>query len=162
MSIRRFVSRTCRWGLTGVVALTALLLAYGYQHQTSLSDGREFEVRLVADHLIVFWGPSTTWASLKSMTWSRGPYSVASPMFILFSPGPRPPIRSCPIPLWLVFLAAAVPAGVLWIRRLSRAPPPLGCCPSCGYNLRCNVSGVCPECGQSTSNKRVDPSKKPD
>lgn len=40
-------------------------------------------------------------------------------------------------------------AAVLWIiericrKRLSKP----GCCPSCGYNLTGNISGVCPECG---------------
>ena len=26
-------------------------------------------------------------------------------------------------------------------------PPPPHCCPTCGYDLTANVSGVCPECG---------------
>lgn len=49
------------------------------------------------------------------------------------------------VPLWLPFLAAALPTGVLWHR--DRRPPP-GHCQACGYNLTGNTSGVCPECGE--------------
>jgi hypothetical protein len=50
------------------------------------------------------------------------------------------------VPLWLILLATAIPMAVLW-RRGRR--PPKGCCQGCGYNLIGNVSGICPECGES-------------
>ncbi|MHC4066865.1 MAG: hypothetical protein ACYSUI_20505 [Planctomycetota bacterium] len=53
-------------------------------------------------------------------------------------------IYKCPFGLLLV--VAAIPTAILW-RRDRR--PPKGCCQGCGYNLRGNVSGVCPECGES-------------
>ena len=37
---------------------------------------------------------------------------------------------------------SVVRPGRTWVRRLLH-----GRCPSCGYNLTGNVSGVCPECG---------------
>jgi len=40
-----------------------------------------------------------------------------------------------------------VPTAYLWYRDRRRFPP--GHCPSCGYNLTGNQSGVCPECGNA-------------
>ena len=48
------------------------------------------------------------------------------------------------IPLWMPLLVVGIPSVIGWLR--SRRHP-LGHCPSCGYNLTRNVSGVCPECG---------------
>ena len=48
------------------------------------------------------------------------------------------------VPLWPFVLLPALVAGWLW--RRERLPGP-GHCQRCGYNLRGNVSGVCPECG---------------
>jgi rubrerythrin len=31
------------------------------------------------------------------------------------------------------------------------------CCPSCGYNLTGNESGICPECGTPARDKKADP-----
>jgi len=49
------------------------------------------------------------------------------------------------IPLWLLFLTSVLPTGVLWNRDRRRARP--GLCSRCGYDLKGNLSGVCPECG---------------
>ena len=51
------------------------------------------------------------------------------------------------LPAWLLTaLFGALPALQLYRRTRRRFPP--GQCPSCGYNLTGNVSGVCPECGR--------------
>jgi hypothetical protein len=47
--------------------------------------------------------------------------------------------------LWILFMIAVIPTGVLWYVDRRRIPP--GHCRKCGYNLTGNVSGVCPECG---------------
>jgi len=52
--------------------------------------------------------------------------------------------RAWEIPLWMPFAAVAIPTAVLW--RRDRRPPRKGHCPHCGYNLKGNESGVCPEC----------------
>ena len=59
------------------------------------------------------------------------------------------------IPLWWLLAPAASLTGVPWtpevltfVGRLRLARP--GCCP-CGYDLTGNTTGVCPECGKSTS-----------
>ena len=49
------------------------------------------------------------------------------------------------IPLYAVFAAVAVPTLLVW--RFWPKPVKPGHC-RCGYDLRGNTSGVCPECGQ--------------
>jgi len=49
------------------------------------------------------------------------------------------------VPIWRSALALAVSAVVLCL--FARRCPPATGCQCCGYNLRGNVSGVCPECG---------------
>jgi len=54
------------------------------------------------------------------------------------------------IPLWLPFLLIALPTGYLfWSdhRRRMRS----GCCMKCGYDLKGNQSGTCPEYGAGMS-----------
>jgi hypothetical protein len=51
------------------------------------------------------------------------------------------------VPLWLPLLIIAIPTGFLWWRDCRRRSP--GHCQQCGYNLTGNVSGRCPECGDS-------------
>lgn len=47
-----------------------------------------------------------------------------------------------------VFIASALAlTGILATRRLRRLPAQRGHCRRCGYNLKGNTSGVCPECG---------------
>ena len=47
-------------------------------------------------------------------------------------------------PLVLLLVLLTLPTALLWHLDRRRFPP--GHCP-CGYDLRGNVSGVCPECG---------------
>lgn len=49
------------------------------------------------------------------------------------------------IPCWLMLLLTAFPTAILWYRDRR---PPKGHCQCCGYNLKGNVSGQCPECGE--------------
>ncbi len=51
------------------------------------------------------------------------------------------------LPLWIPVFIVALPTGYLFYRD-PRYPP--GHCQGCGYNLKGNVSGVCPECGRTT------------
>ncbi len=49
--------------------------------------------------------------------------------------------------IWFAFSTVATPLS----RWLQRRTPAAGHCVGCGYNLRGNVSGVCPECGTEIS-----------
>ena len=48
------------------------------------------------------------------------------------------------LPLYAVFAAVAIPTMLVW--RFGPKPVKPGHC-RCGYDLRGNESGVCPECG---------------
>ena len=50
------------------------------------------------------------------------------------------------VPLWLFVFMAGFPPECLWYRDRRRQP---GLCLKCGYDLRGNTSGVCPDCGSS-------------
>ena len=50
----------------------------------------------------------------------------------------------------LYVAAFAVSLRFVHRRRVRAQRRALGQCPACGYDLTANVSGVCPECGQST------------
>ena len=55
------------------------------------------------------------------------------------------------IPLWIPFVAMAIPTALVWYRDRR---PPKGHCQRCGYNLTGNVTGICPECGERSSRLR--------
>jgi hypothetical protein len=59
------------------------------------------------------------------------------------------------IPLWMFFLAVLVPTAIMWYR--IRSCIVTGYCLDCGYDLRGNVSGRCPECGAAISTQRTRP-----
>jgi hypothetical protein len=56
------------------------------------------------------------------------------------------------VPLWpLAAVTAVLPATWLYRRRRRQRRRRRGRCPNCGYDLRANVSGVCPECGRGVT-----------
>ena len=59
------------------------------------------------------------------------------------------------IPLWLitVLVALVYPLIFLLARTRGEQRKQLGECEHCGYNLRGNLSGRCPECGQPCNNE---------
>ena len=66
--------------------------------------------------------------------------------------GPNGSLYNLAVPHWfpLVILATAPLAWAVAALRRRRLLRP-GVCRSCGYDLRGNVSGVCPECGAARS-----------
>jgi len=50
------------------------------------------------------------------------------------------------VSFWLLLLLSTSFTLLFW--HLDRRRIPIGHCQSCGYNLKCNVSGICPECGE--------------
>ena len=53
------------------------------------------------------------------------------------------------VPLWLLFAACV---GFVFILRCRARKKECGLCRECEYNLRGNISGICPECGQPVNN----------
>ena len=69
------------------------------------------------------------------------------------TPCPKQRLRIASIPLWFVLLCLS------WYPTLALIRSPFrrwrrrrgGCCLNCGYDLRGNLTGVCPECGCAVS-----------
>jgi hypothetical protein len=59
-------------------------------------------------------------------------------------------VRVVRAPHALILLAFGVPT-VIALSRMGLRRRPVECCAKCGYNLKGNMSGVCPECGTPTS-----------
>lgn len=55
------------------------------------------------------------------------------------------------IPLWMPTAGFLVPLLLLMLTRRRKHPP--GSCADCGYSLRGNVTGACPECGRAIAPK---------
>jgi hypothetical protein len=73
--------------------------------------------------------------------------SVRTPMGTLF-------VRTIRVPGCAAFLFAGFSTMIVWRRQLQALFPRKrqpGHCGRCGYNLRANISGICPECGVSIS-----------
>jgi hypothetical protein len=113
-----------------------------------------------ADHL-VFWNDSKTCGYLCTV---RGELRiVVEPAFLRWS-GPgiftvrsdsvgglamKSYRTSVTLPLWLISIA--IVAFTIWRKRRRRRDPTA--CPTCGYNLTANTSGICPECGTPVARK---------
>jgi hypothetical protein len=54
------------------------------------------------------------------------------------------------VPQFLLIAVLLVPP-LYWVRRRLRSNRAQGHCPTCGYNLTANTSGICPECGTAIS-----------
>lgn len=65
------------------------------------------------------------------------------------------PAQGLSIPLWLPIASLAALAFVSWYSRIKPfIRRPNSCCKNCGYDLRGNVSGLCPECGRTIPDKQ--------
>ncbi len=93
-----------------------------YWGRNTLDQQWDFHARRRWDALVIEWKPR--W---RTYPFAAGPVRVA-----------------VVVPLWIPFLAIALPTYILW-RRDRRHPP--GHCQECGYDLTGNVTGVCSECG---------------
>lgn len=82
-----------------------------------------------------FWGPAWLGFRWASDPWVGGTYHVVE------------------LPYWFLTVPLGIASGALVLHRRVIVPRRLrqrvrkGLCPTCGYDLRGNASGVCPECG---------------
>ena len=101
------------------------------------------------------WGVE---ASRPGEAWGREPSIAGALSCYVYSLRQRAPggtfrMYDVRVPYWAPALAALLPPGIPWLRRQRRlrswkSRAAKGLCPSCGYDLTGNVSGVCPECGR--------------
>jgi hypothetical protein len=86
--------------------------------------------------------PSFSWSTYTSPFRNQPRYYIDFSISGLSSS----PLHGVAVPLWLLWVAFAIPTAFLWYRDRR---PPRGHCRSCGYNLTGNESGTCPECGEA-------------
>lgn len=95
--------------------------------------------------------------------WKLAKYGGATPLIWWVEVGALPKWRWVSVPLWMPFVALALPTGILWYGDRRRVLP--GHCRACGYDLTGNVSGRCQECGAAcpagtaTPDRPVDTSR---
>ncbi len=151
MRRRSRVLRVAKWG--GVVVCGLLLVAYfvGFLRLSAWvsSDGAHY-LYTHRGEFVYRWGqpPKYSLGGRRGF-WSDPLYETPSPVW-------WPPVSvtkkftfikvlTVHVRIWIILAAIGLPTAFVW--RLDRKRRPLpGHCP-CGYDLRDNVSGTCPECG---------------
>ena len=171
MRRRSRTRRVLKW--VGTVACVCLLLVFAaslFWHAEWSSDGHLLHVYLNPGEVEVAYFPSDDGTTLWESLFPRGDLDRHfPPEFYVYSKYSdagsfddwhaswRPwffsddGFRQFVVPLWLLFLLAAIPTAYLWWHDRGYRPH---ACQSCGYDLTGNVSGTCPECGEPT--KAVD------
>ncbi len=156
---RQRLRSTCKWGgVTLCVLLFALWLASGWWF---LSAHRQFgprevytravwidEGRFIFIDAVPSNGSNVEWYFRCARRYEDNQHPAS--WLWRFEFPDEPGWRFYAAPLWFPFLIIALPTGYLfWSdhRRRMRA----GCCGKCGYDLKGNVSGKCPECGATTA-----------
>ncbi len=138
-----------KWGgVTLCVLLFALWLASGWVSMTFTWPGRLYEGRRihVVTGMFLYYPHGVTQSPRIPAEFSA--HVTASPFWYWFytqwngQPG---------VPLWLPFLLAALLTWGLFVLDKRRYRP--GACTSCGYDLKGNTSGRCPECGAEAASK---------
>ncbi|GMU22497.1 MAG: hypothetical protein AMXMBFR13_25830 [Phycisphaerae bacterium] len=108
------------------------------------------------------WGPNSVRFRPQAQRWQVLGFSVAHGTSADRRNFSVPARWAVAAPYWF-FVAAAAPLPVLWLLALRRQwrhiQQMLLQCSRCGYDLRGNVSGVCPECGMPARERRPDGSK---
>lgn len=106
-----------------LLTLAVGLLVYGHDHETSFvwSTSRRYELRLIADHVFLFVGPSAT--EHTKLQFDRKPYYTVSPTLFCFGPPPTSGWWVFGIPSWLTAIGTAACAIASGPRR-SRANGP--------------------------------------
>lgn len=141
-----------RWFSLSATCIVLLIWIVSAKCTIGIVSGRRLAVSLYRGDLHVTWSSyGVTRAAFRHFL-IEGihvrrdfDFGLGLPAFRVFGNGD---MWTCSLPLWMLFVAtSAVTAGV-WIRHhRARGSTELPACPACGYCLKGNVSGRCPECG---------------
>ena len=132
----------------GLCALIATVWASNGWYWVIATDSRSYRALFGGGTLrIDYWsGRMPAWA-LPQSGWTWAPeYELIWdwPKFILTDGSPLPTAKLV-LPLWTVLALSGLLTTLAWGGRARKHPP--GHCQQCGYDLKGNVSGTCPECG---------------
>jgi hypothetical protein len=161
----------CRWRPCLVAALAILLIsiaisyrwAFGFGH-----PGKRFECFVVQGSFYVnTFPPGMVQSEIEPVVgWKSGfgvtraalylPWVPLRPKVQHHAPGRWSLEFPLSLPVGAIALTIVLPMGVVLWRRHFRPPP--GVCVKCRYDLRHNVSGVCPECGAAIRDRSTNKS----
>jgi 4-amino-4-deoxy-L-arabinose transferase-like glycosyltransferase len=137
--------RVAKWmGLViCVLAVGAWCISLRYMVSWRSNSGRQFIFLAAGCIWFVrsdFDNPrhGSAWSTISNGRWE-------TPEWWFYRGMMYPPLTGFAAPLWLPFLASALPTSILLYR--DRRRPQSGHCAQCGYDLTSNTSGICPECG---------------
>lgn len=151
--MRKRLRSTIKWGGTVLTVLLLVVWLGSAWWQVPLrQDGSGGAYGLGAGQLLVTW-PLRTGAPLRGMCVGALELRVSGFSWWFVSRHLPVVVKGSTlhlvgVPLWSLALTAGLPSAWLWLRGRRRAP---GLCVHCGYDLRGNASGVCPECGAAAS-----------
>jgi hypothetical protein len=125
-----------------VCVTTSLIWALSYCQFDGITlgtwEGQCFSCYSVPGRLIISWSATEP----GPPGWWRTP-----PAWVFIFDEHTTTRRQIKIPYRTVFLSALPVALLCSYRFLSKPKREVGACASCGYSLRGNLSGICPECG---------------
>lgn len=128
----------------GTVASCFYCIAYG--------DGDYYEIRLGGGAIGVEWGELLGWPSKRSFSFGFDHWRLHG-FGLLFWPvvGNAGTEHWAYLPFWPLVAAFLAWNVIPWQRARRRMKR--GLCRRCGYDLRADVSGRCPECGLQTPSR---------
>ena len=130
-------------GLLFLVLLLSNIWVFGYV-------GSKYGFAVTNGSLLL--GPCSTWRSKIGWVF-YDPFESSTLGWVPSHAFDR--TRSFNLELWKPLLTLIVLTAIAWLTNRFRFP--LSHCQRCGYNLKGNTSGACPECG--TPLKKVDADK---
>jgi hypothetical protein len=145
MAVRGWLHKL-RWPSTALCIITFVVWWVTGFYYISKSDGTTFNAYAGGGVVGFVWYPE--YAGFRpppfpSFAVERIPFSMFSgkPFLKRFT---RSGVTGIEVPFWLLCLPILLVTAVLWYLK---PVVPAGHCRKCGYNLKGNVSGRCPECG---------------
>ena len=134
--IRRTLVIKCLAG--GAFIIVATWMAAGLWHELYLRIGF-LRLSFQRGGAAIWWD----FQSLPASAYTVGPVGslLQAPMWVEHARGG---VRGLVVPYWSLLLPVVTAIVLLWFRK---EPKSANSCDECGYDLRGNESGSCPECG---------------